>query len=130
MRNYGLVLPKNYVSINETEMEYIDGGLQIWLNSSYLNKSNCYSCGTRYAGFNGLSALDIAQEIYAHAVAYYASPFALLGYSVQIAALTGPIGVAGSLAALKYIRSHANPVDVGGDDSIRVTVFKAMWYAL
>lgn len=29
MRNYGLVLPKNYVSINETEMEYIDGGVKV-----------------------------------------------------------------------------------------------------
>jgi len=26
MRNYGLVLPKNYVSIEKDEMEYIDGG--------------------------------------------------------------------------------------------------------
>jgi len=27
MRNYGLVLPKNYVSIEKDEMEYIDGGI-------------------------------------------------------------------------------------------------------
>jgi len=26
LRNYGLVLPKNYVSIEKDEMEYIDGG--------------------------------------------------------------------------------------------------------
>lgn len=26
LRNYGLVLPKNYVSIDEAEMEYINGG--------------------------------------------------------------------------------------------------------
>ena len=33
MRNYGLVLPKNYVSIEKDEMEYIDGG---WCNSYVL----------------------------------------------------------------------------------------------
>jgi len=27
MKNYGLVLPKNYVSIEKDEMEYIDGGI-------------------------------------------------------------------------------------------------------
>jgi len=29
LRNYGLVLPKNYVSIEKDEMEYIDGGWDI-----------------------------------------------------------------------------------------------------
>jgi len=35
MRNYGLVLPKNYVSIEKDEMEYIDGGLYISYNDIY-----------------------------------------------------------------------------------------------
>ena len=30
MRNYGLVLPTNYVSIEKDEMEYIDGGATWW----------------------------------------------------------------------------------------------------
>ncbi len=29
LRNYGLVLPSNYVSIEKDEMEYIDGGFQM-----------------------------------------------------------------------------------------------------
>jgi len=29
MRNCGLVLPKNYVSIEKDEVEYIDGGVYI-----------------------------------------------------------------------------------------------------
>ncbi len=32
MKNYGLVLPKNYVSINEEEMRYIDGGVSAQWN--------------------------------------------------------------------------------------------------
>ena len=33
--NYGLVLPKNYVSIDSTEMEYVDGGWKNFTNSTW-----------------------------------------------------------------------------------------------
>jgi len=39
MRNYGLLLPKNYVSIEKDEMEYIDGGQVIkWISPSDCNR--------------------------------------------------------------------------------------------
>jgi len=62
MRNYGLVLPKNYVSIEKDEMEYIDGGI-------YLSRITCLTlasaagigCALGKAGIQAISAYLVAK---------------------------------------------------------------------
>ena len=46
-RNYGLVLPKNYVSIEKDEMEYIDGGWGVpnWVVGGTINLAISAACG-------------------------------------------------------------------------------------
>lgn len=39
-------------------------------------------------------------------------------------------GSGGSLTCLYWIRSHANPVDIGGDSNFRVSVYNAIWKCL
>ena len=46
--NYGLVLPKNYVSIDSTEMEYVDGGGTITLTFSRDFLRDCVTAGTSF----------------------------------------------------------------------------------
>ncbi len=39
----------------------------------------------------------------------------------------GGAGSVAVLAAIKWIRSHSNPINLGRDSSFRVAVYKAIW---
>lgn len=124
-----LALPGNHALMDEEEMCYVEGGVSLAMKSSYLSKSTCKSTASKYTRSTGMSQMRIAKEIYAHAVMYYASPVALGGYAATISAFN-PLFSAGALAALYYIRSHANPVDLGGDSAFRVNIYNAIWAVL
>ena len=59
---------------------------------------------------------ELAEEIFAHAVAYYDGPL-----------LAGIPGIGDDI--MNYLVSHANPIDVadGGDSFIRKVAFSAIW---
>lgn len=84
-----LVLPNNYVSMDEEEMVYVDGGdAHLKMCSAYLRKAICYSIAVGYVAnktIQGMTAQQVAEEIYAHAVAYYRTgSLQLLGLSPLI----------------------------------------------
>lgn len=120
-----LVMPSSYVVMNETEMTYVEGG-GITVCKGFLDKANCNRVAGYYTKATGLSIKRLREEIYAHAVMYYASPWALGGYAVAIAGVN-PIGAAAALGVLNWIRSHSNPIDLGNDSSLRVGIFKTIW---
>ena len=78
-RNYGLVLPKNYVYIEKDEMEYFDGGLYISYDKinnvvdfiSFTNKSKNMTVGALAAAlapaipvaFSWVNALPIVGQV-------------------------------------------------------------------
>lgn len=70
-----LVLPKNGHQMSENDMIYVEGGdLHLKMCKAYLSKSICYSLAVGYVAngtVKGMTALQIAEEIYAHAVAFY-----------------------------------------------------------
>ena len=125
-----LTMPSNYAVMADEEMTYVEGGVSLPVKRSYLNKNTCMSVAAKYTKKTGLGKSRIAKEIYAHAFMYYASPYALGGYAVVVGAATGWVGTLPALTALKYIRSHANPIDLGNDSKLRVAVFNAIWAVL
>lgn len=125
-----LVMPSSYAVMDEEEMTYLEGGISLSMKREYLNKNTCLSVASNYTKKTGLSKTRIAKEIYGHAVMYYASPVLLGGYAVALGGVMGPVGVAAILSCLYYIRSHGNPIDLGGDSDFRVSVYNAIWTVL
>lgn len=83
-------MPSSYAVMDENEMQYVDGGVDpLPMKRGYLNKSTCIATAAKYTAATGLSQIRIAKEIYAHAVMYYASTTALVGYGVKLAAMLG-----------------------------------------
>ena len=71
-----LLMPHNYHAINGEEMQYIEGGntFSFKCTEAYKNKVNCYNYANaviRYHGITGMTQLEVAAEIYAHAQIYY-----------------------------------------------------------
>lgn len=65
-------LPKNYQAISEAEQTSLDGGVNIGMKQSYLNKNVCMRMGGEWAkNWNRVTATQIAHEIFGHAVGYY-----------------------------------------------------------
>lgn len=121
-KNFELSLPTNYAQIDNTEMEYVDGGsTSLRMSKDYLSKDTCRSTAYRLIlthSVHNMSQLEIAQEIYGHAVLYYASP-----------SLINIIGPVISYPILNYIRTHGNPIDIadGGDTKKRKAAYTAIW---
>jgi hypothetical protein len=107
--------------MTEDEMTYVEGGLSLKVNVAMLSKVYCAGLGLAYSGTAGLSAGRIAAEIYAHARLYY--------FSVAVTPIAILAGLASSTvqSAYNYIRTHSNPIDIGGDSAARVAVFYAMY---
>ncbi len=125
--NERLVMPSSYSSMNQEEMIYVEGGVEpVAVHRGLLDKANCNRIAGYYTKATGLSRTRLREEIYAHAVMYYASPWVLGIYAARIA-LINPVGSVAALVALKWIRSHSNPINLGGDSSFRVAVYKAIW---
>ncbi len=75
-----ITMPRSCVKLNEEEMELISGGLNIGMSRTYLNKSICISQGrgiVQTHNWKNVTAMQLAQEIYGHAVVYY--KLAILG---------------------------------------------------
>ena len=125
-RKDAVVLPLSYTALDNEEMTYLEGG-GIPVTTSLLNKSNCMNYGIQLQSTVGISAPLIARELYAHAVLYYGSPVAYpTALAMGLAALGG-LGALAVNAGFDYIRSHANPVDLGGDSQVRLAIFDWIW---
>lgn len=120
-----MILPQNAALMQEDEMRYLEGGREIYVNKSHLNKSTCTKLGKKYSKEVGLSTSRIAKEIYAHAKLYYASSVASIVTPILpfLPGITKAVAVAGCT----WIRSHANPINIGGDNAIRVAIYNAIW---
>lgn len=124
-----LVMPSNYAVMDEREMEYLEGGVSLPMTRSYLDKNTCKSVGAKYSASTGLSQMRIAKEVYAHAVMYYASSVTMLLYYTLVAVCMRQSTFL-VMSCLGWIRSHANPVDIGGDSAFRVGVYEVIWNIL
>ncbi|MDD6069931.1 MAG: hypothetical protein PUC12_03850 [Clostridiales bacterium] len=120
-----LVMPSNYVMMDEEEMIYLSGGDDPKVNRSFLDKSVCKKTAKKYMKETGLSQMRIAKEIYAHAYLYYLSPMAFVGAISMLVAMP-PLGTAALHGAI-YIREHSNPINLGGDSKFRVNMYNAIW---
>ena len=127
--NCKMVIPEEFYVLEYNEMIAIEGGTQIVLDRRYLDKNTCLAEAgyiKQYGGMPGMTQDEIAKEIYAHAVLYYnvAPTFDAIATAVY-----NIYGTERSLARerAEYIKSHANPVDLGGDTAIRTYVFNVLW---
>lgn len=106
--------------LTEDEMKLIEGGdAHIPMDSYYLDKTHCKQLARRLID-NGkvtdMTQLQIAQEIYAHAVAYYSE-----------STLRDIPGIGDSIA--DYLVEHAEVVDIadGGDTAVRRAAYTLIW---
>lgn len=88
-----LTLPSNYTVVNEGEMVYLTGGLNISYRWAYQTKigaaAKAAAIKLQY-GWNNISTYDLAAEIFVHAFAYYRFGLCLdlareLGFAESIA---------------------------------------------
>jgi len=111
-----MMLPQNAVVLPNDEMRYVDGGVSLQMKRSFLNRSTCKSEAAKYVKSTGLSKTRIAVEIRAHALLYY-----------DVVSLSKASSAIGSSSIARWIKTHANPVDIGGDSAARVAAFYALW---
>lgn len=76
--NETLTMPGSYAVMSQEEMTYVEGcGVVHPVGPGLFDKSVCLSVAAAYIGggvIKGMTGLEIAQELYAHAVAYYMAP--------------------------------------------------------
>ena len=111
-----MVLPQNAVVMNNDEMRYVEGGVSLSMKRKYLNRSTCKEVAAKYVSKTGLSKTRIAVEIRAHALLYY-----------DVISLSKASSAIGSSSIAKWIKSHANPVNIGGDSAARVAAYYVLW---
>ena len=128
IRTSNLILPQGFVEMDREEMMYVDGGNNsVAMTRDYLNKNYCLNQANKYVVI-GMTTLDIAKELYAHAALYYKSWIGVMGMAAYISLFVGPIfAAAGGVAVLFTIRKHANPCDLGGNNAVYTAVFNAIW---
>lgn len=70
-----LVMPPNYVEINDEEMTYVEGGsVTLGMLTSFLDKNVCALWAIRVVDHRsviGMTYQQVMEEIYAHAYVYY-----------------------------------------------------------
>ncbi len=102
------------------EMKLIEGGdAHLDMSDYYRNKSNCMLTARRLVStgrVTGMTQKQVAQEIFAHAVAYYSAP-----------TLEEIPGIGESIK--DYLVDHAEVVDIanGGDTTLRRMAYSAIW---
>lgn len=108
--------------MEEEEMSKIYGGNYIIVNCSqnYLNKNICMSQGNMLVNsgrIHGMTALEIAQELYTHAYAYY---------HYDRVAMVSPV------VAIYCYKKAADGIYIedGGDTALRKSVYAAVWNTL
>lgn len=122
-----LAMPSSYAVMDEREMTYTEGGIEIAVSRGLLNKNECSKLGMVYGPQVGLSSDRVAKEIYAHAVLYYASSASMAFMARTLGTGMGIGTDIAVLASLQYIKNHANPINLGGDSVFRITIFNAIW---
>ena len=114
-----LVMPSSYAVMSEDEMTYVEGGTVVLkMKRQYLNKNFCKTKGNALKGaklVKGMSALNIAKEIFAHAVMFYMS-------SAAISA-----GIDNGI--IREVKRRAGKINIedGGDKWYRRGVYAAIW---
>lgn len=111
-------LPNHCTLLSEDVMRAVFGGWQQELRRDYLDKNYCLETGEFFLTMGylkGMTSLQIAQELYAHAMVYYAS-------NILVEA-----GI--DLSIIREIQAHANPVDLedGGDTWYRQAAYALIW---
>ena len=91
-------------------------------------KANCMNEAARLIDqhlVTGMTQQQIQEEIFGHAVAFYDGQ-ALVNY---IGTHGGVVGGMAATAAVAYLVSHANPIDIedGGDTALRQAIFALIW---
>lgn len=124
-----LVCPKDSIKLEKDSMILVEGGASVKVNKKMLSKAYCNQIASKYTKETGLSKSRIAKEIYAHAYLYYA---ASVGQVLdEIIRVPNPVlETFGSIAlqgALSWIKSHANPINIGEDNALRVGVYNILW---
>jgi len=112
-----LRMPLGCVEMDAEEMEYMEGGARVRVNGHMCSKSYCYGIANRYKT-RSLSRLRVAMEIYAHAYVYRLT-------AKQLPGLSRRLGIRSSV--INYLRTHSNPIDIGGDSLARVAAYKLIW---
>lgn len=104
--NDKMIIPINCTSINDNEMEYLAGGLKISYQWAYQTKLGALAKAATVKaqfGWNNISLIDLAAEIFAHAYMYYRTGAFLavarkLGFATSIAnSILGGIDVVNGL---------------------------------
>lgn len=114
-----LEMPSNYEVMNEEEMTYVEGGnARLKTTKSYLNKNTCLAEASHLIErriVTGMTQLQIAKEIYAHAFIKY--KYISLPKWVK------------NMSGMKDIYNRASYVDIdnGGDTAVRQVVYNAVW---
>lgn len=106
--------------LTNNEMKKVTGGnAHLPMNSKYRNKNNCLGEAQNLISRGMVARMtqdQIAREIFAHAVAYYAAP--TLG------------NIPGIGQDIKdYLISHAETIDImdGGDTAVRQAAYNVIW---
>ncbi len=121
-----IVFPENAMPLSMEEMRSVEGGsVNVPLSERYLDKNFCRNKAgalVRQGKVVGMTNLEIAQELYAHAVVKY-------NRTAVMAAGVAVFGVAGIEIANKIYNSAADGayIDDYGDSSARKTFYSAVW---
>lgn len=114
-----LVMPSNYAVMEEKEMTYVEGGnARLKTTRSYLNKNTCLAEASHLVErhiVTGMTRLQIAKEIYAHAFVKY-KYIALPAW-------------AKNMSGMKDLYRRASYVDIdnGGDTAVRQAIYNTVW---
>ncbi len=114
--NGKMKMPQGCSTIEEEEMMYVEGGtVAVSVDTVFLNKSYCRTYANRllaYEMVKGMTQQEIAEELFAHAVMYYAN----YKYDDSIS---------------QYFVSHSREINIadGGDSWARKYAYKYIWNA-
>ena len=129
-----LVMPSSYAVMNEEEMTYVEGGwdykysknnIAVPIKAMYVSKSVCLAFAASVikthrkhwynVTVNGMGPVRIASELYAHALAYYAT------------SALKKIGIKNSI--INDLRECAQKADIGLGDGLDAT-YALIWCIL
>ena len=105
----------------EEQKQLLAGDAQVEMNPVYLTKTACEAKALQLIAsgeVSGMTFLQIAQEIFAHACVYYAT------------SLVTALGI--DNATINDLKGRANPVNItdGGDTTERQLIYTAIWVAM
>ena len=117
-REESILLPVECQKLKKKEMLEVEGGKQIWVNRKYLKQENCKDTARKLlmtGEVKNMSIIQVAQEIYAHAWAFYGSSVLLQN------------GISND--CIKEIFSRTGRIDIedGGDTAARQAIYSAVW---